>query len=67
MKLTTTALVAPSVNGPLEFQDMQLDELRADEALVAIHAVGVCHAELSCLHGRMPVKFPNVFGHEGTP
>ncbi len=66
MALNARALVAPSVHGPLELQDVQLDELRPDEALVEIHAVGICHAELSCLNGTIPVKFPNVFGHEGV-
>lgn len=66
MAVTTKALVAPTVHGPLELQTVRLDKLRSDEVLVEIHAVGICHAELSCLHGKMPIKFPNVFGHEGT-
>ena len=63
---TTTALVAPAVGGPLELSKIQLDSLRPDEAVVEIHAVGICHADLSCLHGKLPAKFPGVFGHEGT-
>lgn len=61
----TTALIAPSLNGPLKLQDVQVDDPRPDEALVEIHAVGICHADLACLHGKIPVKFPNIFGHEG--
>ena len=59
------AIVAPAKGGPLEAQDVLLDKLRPDEALVEIYAVGVCHADISCLHGKLPVKYPNVFGHEG--
>ena len=65
MALTSRALVAPSLHGPFELHTVQLDDLRPDEALVEIHAVGICHADLACLHGKLPVKFPNVFGHEG--
>jgi Zn-dependent alcohol dehydrogenase len=60
------ALVAPAVGGPLEFRDVLLDTVRPDEALIEIHAVGICHADISCLNGKLPAKFPIVFGHEGS-
>lgn len=60
------ALVAPIVGGKLELQEVWVDEPRPDEVLVEIHAVGICHADISCLSGKIPVKFPNVFGHEGA-
>jgi Zn-dependent alcohol dehydrogenase len=60
------ALVAPVLSGPLELRDVLLDTLRPDEALVEVHAVGICHADISCLNGKLPVKFPIVFGHEGS-
>lgn len=41
MVLTARALVAPSFHGPLEFQDVQLDELRPDEALIEMLVVVV--------------------------
>lgn len=65
MAQSTRALVAPSVGGSLELQDVWVDLPRPDEVLVEIHAVGICHADISCLNGKIPVKFPNVFGHEG--
>ena len=65
MASVARALVAPSVHGPLEFQTVRLSELRPDEALVQIQAVGICHADVACLHGKLPVQYPNVFGHEG--
>ena len=60
------ALVASAVGGSLELRDVLLDNIRPDEALVEIHAVGICHADISCLNGKLPVKFPIVFGHEGS-
>ena len=66
MAQTARALVAPKVGDPLEFHDVVLDSLRPDEVLVEIHAVGICHADISCLSGKIPVKFPHVFGHEGV-
>jgi Zn-dependent alcohol dehydrogenase len=65
MAQTTVALVAIEPN-VLRLDTVQLDKLRPDEALVEIHAVGICHAEVSCLNGTIPVRFPNVFGHEGS-
>ena len=65
MVKVTQALVAPSLRGPLRIQYVRLNQLRPDEALVEIHAVGICHADISCLNGTIPVPFPNVFGHEG--
>ena len=66
MAQTVRALVAPAKGGPLEPQDVLLDKLRPDEVLVEIYAVGICHADISCLHGKLPVQYPNVFGHEGA-
>ena len=63
---TVRALVAPVKGGPLQLQDVLLDNLRPDEALVEVYAVGICHADISCLHGKLPVQYPNVFGHEGS-
>jgi Zn-dependent alcohol dehydrogenase len=59
------ALVAPAKGSPLELQDVILEAPRPDEALVEIHATGVCHGDLACLTGKVPVPFPIVLGHEG--
>ena len=66
MAQTARALVATAVGGSLKLQDVLLDTLRPDETLVEIHAVGICHADLSCLNGKLPVRFPIVLGHEGS-
>lgn len=44
---------------------LQLDELRADEALVRIVAVGVCHTDIAFKAARV-LRLPAVFGHEGA-
>ena len=59
------ALVAPSLGAPLEFRNVVLPDLRSDEVLVQIKAVGICHADVSCINGTIPVPFPHVLGHEG--
>lgn len=65
MAQVARALVAPAQGKPFEIQDVQINPIRPDEALVEIHAVGVCHADLSCQQGKLPVQFPLVLGHEG--
>jgi Zn-dependent alcohol dehydrogenase len=64
MSRLTQALVA-TTRGKLELQNIYLESLREDEVLVEIHAVGICHADISCLNGVLPVPFPIVLGHEG--
>ncbi|KAL7622131.1 hypothetical protein AAE478_007633 [Parahypoxylon ruwenzoriense] len=44
MSRTTTALVVPELNGRFELQEICLDALQPDEALVEIHAFGVMKA-----------------------
>lgn len=62
---TTTALVAHSVATEPRLTTVKLDPLHADEVLVRIHATGVCHTDLACINGQLPIDFPGVFGHEG--
>ncbi|KAK1148965.1 hypothetical protein N8T08_007640 [Aspergillus melleus] len=64
--ITTPALVCHGLNKPLVLEDVMLDEMRPDEAIVEIEASGVCHTDLSCMDGTIPAGFPNVFGHEGA-
>ena len=66
MSRETTALVVKETKGPFTLETIKLDALRPDEALVEIHATGVCHTDLSCAGGVLPAQFPAVFGHEGN-
>lgn len=65
MAIVTTALVAWEAKSSLRLEKIQLDDLRENECRVKISAVGICHADLSCLDGKIPVQFPCVLGHEG--
>ncbi|KAK3935640.1 aryl-alcohol dehydrogenase [Diplogelasinospora grovesii] len=66
MSRTTTALVAPELNGSFELREIYLDALQADEVLVEIHASGLCHTDLSCAEGLLPCQPNAVLGHEGA-
>lgn len=64
---TTRALVALAPNTPLQSTTLSLpQQLRPYEALVRISAVGICHAELAILSGKIPSSSPRVLGHEGA-
>ncbi|KAF5025404.1 hypothetical protein F66182_2506 [Fusarium sp. NRRL 66182] len=66
MTRTTTALVAPTLDGSFTLEQVNLESLQSDEALVEIHAVGVCHTDLSCASGKLPCAPNAVLGHEGA-
>ncbi|KAH7113632.1 alcohol dehydrogenase [Dactylonectria macrodidyma] len=63
---STTALVLREINGPFSLEKLTLDKIREDEALIEIHATGVCHTDLSCANGTLPASTPAVLGHEGA-
>lgn len=65
MSRETTALVLREVNGPFTLETIKVNSLKPHEALVEIHAVGLCHTDLSCATGVLPAVTPAVFGHEG--
>jgi len=60
------AAVMRAVGRPLEVVDLQLDEPRAGEVAVRLHAAGVCHSDLSIVEGRIGSPVPVVLGHEGA-
>lgn len=66
MSTTTQALVAHKAGERLFLEQITIDPIRADEALVEMHATGICHTDISCIDGTLPAQFPSVFGHEGT-
>ncbi|CAK7206108.1 hypothetical protein SEUCBS139899_008892 [Sporothrix eucalyptigena] len=65
MTRTTTALVVPELNGKFKLKEVSLEALQPDEALIEIHASGVCHTDLNCALGRLPCAPNAVLGHEG--
>lgn len=62
----TRAIVVREVDKPPAIEAIELDQPRPDEAIVELQAVGVCHADLAVLHGKIPTTLPIVLGHEGT-
>ncbi len=52
---------------PVEIEDVELDPPKANEVLVRIAAVGVCHSDVRHADGDIgPGKWPAVMGHEGA-
>ncbi|KAG7428558.1 Aryl-alcohol dehydrogenase [Fusarium oxysporum f. sp. raphani] len=63
--LPSFSLIAPALDGSFELSEVYLDSLQPDEALIEIHASGVCHTDLSCASGKLPCAPNAVLGHEG--
>ncbi len=62
----TMAAVAYSDDTEFRLERVEIDSPRADEVLVEIKGVGVCHTDLVFRSGNIPYPFPAVFGHEGS-
>jgi aryl-alcohol dehydrogenase len=60
------AAVAWEAGAELSIEEFDLDDPREEEILVRVEAVGVCHTDDSARHGRLPVVFPIILGHEGA-
>jgi aryl-alcohol dehydrogenase len=58
-----TAAVSRTPDSPFTLESVDLDEPRADEVLVRIHATGLCHTDLS---SKSRIPGPAVLGHEGV-
>lgn len=65
MVLHTQAIVGQAPNQAPTIEEITLDEIRPDEGVVEIEAVGICHADVAILQGVIPLPFPRVLGHEG--
>jgi aryl-alcohol dehydrogenase len=61
-----TAAVVEERGGPFALAELELGELRDDEVLVEVAASGICHTDLICRDGWIPVPLPAVLGHEGA-
>jgi aryl-alcohol dehydrogenase len=47
-------------------ETLTLGPLRHDEVLVKLVATGICHTDITCRDGFMPLPRPIVLGHEGA-
>ena len=63
---TITAAVAYGPGQDFKVEEVSLEEPRADEVLVKIVGVGICHSDLAVKEQHLPVPLPAVLGHEGS-
>jgi aryl-alcohol dehydrogenase len=64
--MIATAAVLREIDGPLVLEEVQLAELAADEVLVRMKGVGICHTDITAQDGTVPLPLPSVLGHEGS-
>jgi Zn-dependent alcohol dehydrogenase len=64
MKVRAAVLDRP--RNPFTLETLDLADPRADEILVRIRAVGVCHSDWHLVTGDTPHPMPVVAGHEGA-
>lgn len=62
---TATALIVPEVHAPFQVTEVQLDALRPGEVFVKLSATSICATDVAVQHGKIPLPFPIVVGHEG--
>ena len=58
------AVVCRDWNKPVTIEEIQVDSPRANQVLIQLEAIGVCHSDLSVSNGTMPIPPPIVLGHE---
>ena len=61
-----TAALVREKEQPFSIEELELEEPRADEILVRVAGVGVCHTDLIVRDQWYPVPLPAVLGHEGA-
>lgn len=66
LTMKINAAVVRESGGSFALETLELDEPRADEVLVRISGVGICHTDLICRDQQYPVPLPVVLGHEGS-
>ena len=64
--LEVMAAVARAPHSEMKLEPIFLDDPRANELLVEVRAVGVCHTDLSARDQAIPLPLPAVLGHEGA-
>jgi aryl-alcohol dehydrogenase len=64
--MQVTAALARGPGQDFTLETVELEAPRADEILIRVAAVGVCHTDLVAREGAMPFSMPAVLGHEGA-
>lgn len=60
------ALIASETNDKFLYSNVDIEAPRADEILVKIHAVGLCHTDILARQGMFQFGADAVLGHEGA-
>jgi aryl-alcohol dehydrogenase len=60
------AAIARAAHQPFTIEEADIENPRADEVLVKIHGVGLCHTDLIARDQFIPIPLPAILGHEGA-
>lgn len=60
------AAVLRTAGAAPQIETVTIDAPRADEVLVEMRGVGICHTDMVMRDGHLPVPLPVVLGHEGS-
>jgi aryl-alcohol dehydrogenase len=60
------AAIARAAHQPFSIEEADIEDPRADEVLVKIHGVGLCHTDLIARDQFIPIALPAILGHEGA-
>ncbi len=64
MAKKSKAVVARDWAKPVEIEEIEVDSPKAQQVMIQMEAIGVCHSDLSASNGTMPIPPPVVLGHE---
>ncbi len=64
MRIRAAVLYRP--DQPVAIEEVELDPPKANEVLVRVAAVGVCHSDVRHADGDLGPRWPAVMGHEGA-
>ena len=60
------AAVLYEKGGPLQIEELSIENPHRGEVMVRVAAGGVCHSDLHVIHGDLGAPLPVVLGHEGA-
>lgn len=64
--MKTIAAVLDRIGAGFVLREIDLEQPAADEVLIEIAGVGLCHTDIAVRDGHLPFSFPGVLGHEGS-
>lgn len=66
METSARAAVSRVAGAQPQIEPVTIEAPRADEVLVEMRGVGICHTDMVMRDGHLPVPLPVVLGHEGS-